>query len=161
MDTASAGGHMNYKETKAMVLDILKTEAGQKIITQAQPSKTAQILQGKDGELIRTAVKDVMTDPRYPNALKSIMTDPKFAASFAKAIEKDQRALFKTMLTDPEYQSLLLGVMKDKEYEKLVLEILRGKTYREEAMKIFQEALKLPSFQMELVKLMMKAKTGQ
>lgn len=161
MEAASTGTHLNYKETKTMVLDILKTEAGQKVIAQAQPIKSSGVLQGKDGELIRTAVKDVMTDPKYPNTLKTIMTDPKFAASFAKAIEKDQRTLFKTMLTDPEYQTLLLGVMKDKEFEQLLIEVLRGKTYRTEAMKIFQEALKLPAFQLELMKLLVKAKTEQ
>jgi spore germination protein D len=161
MEASQASGPSSYKETKTMVLDILKSEDGRKAITEGQTFKSNSIMQGADATVIRTAVKDVMTDPRYPDMLKKIMTDPKFAADYAKAIEKENKALFKTMLKDPEYQSLLLGVMKDKEYEQLLLEVLRGKTYRKEAMKIFEEALSVPQFKMELVKLMMKAKTDQ
>jgi spore germination protein D len=161
MEASQAGNPSSYKETKTMVLDILKSEDGRKAISEGQSFKSSSIMQGADATVIRTAVKDVMTDPRYPDMLKKIMTDPKFAASYAKAIEKENKALFKTMLKDPEYQSLLLGVMKDKEYEQLLLEVLRGKTYRKEAMKIFEEALSVPKFKMELVQLMMKAKTDQ
>lgn len=161
MDGQHASANVSYKETKTMLLDILKSEAGQKAITAAQVAKPSKLLQGSDGATIRMAIKDVMTDPKYPDALKSIMTDPKFAAAFAKAIEKQQRELYMDMLKDPAYQAQLLGVMKDKEYEQIVLEVLRGKTYRKEAMQIFQDALKVPAFQVELVKLFMKAKTEQ
>ena len=161
MDTQHASANVSYKETKSMLLDILKSEEGQKAITAAQVAKPSKLLQGTDGALIRVAVKDVMTDPKYPDALKSIMTDPQFAAAFAKAIEKQQKDMYKDMLKDPAYQALLLGVMKDKEFEQILIEVLRGKTYRKEAMQIFQDALKVPAFQVELVKLFMKAKTEQ
>jgi spore germination protein D len=161
MEPTQVGGQSSYKETKTMVLDILKSEDGRKAIMQGQGMKSNSLMQSADVNVIRTAVKDVMTDPRYPDMLKKIMTDPQFAAAYAKAIETENKALFKTMLKDPEYQSLLLGVMKDKEFEQLIIEVLRGKTYRKEAMKIFEDALSVPKFKMELVKLMMKAKTDQ
>jgi spore germination protein D len=161
METTPPATTSSYKETKSMVLDILKSEAGQKAITEAQPIKSNAIMQGQNNEVLRTTVTDVLTGPRAPSYIKNIMTDPTFAVSYAKAMEQQNKVLFKTMLKDPEYQNLLLGVMKDKQFEQLLIDVLRGKTYRTEAMQIFEDTLTLPKFRLELLKLVAKTKTEQ
>src|SRR5690606_25115374 len=156
-----AGGMQSYKETKSMVLDILKTEDGKKAIQEAsggggESGGGMQMLSGKQGQELQTAVKDILTDPNYNKQLKEMMTDPKFAGEFAKVIAKEDKQLHKDLMKDPEYQTMLIGVMKNPEAEKLMLEVLKGTAYRKQAMMIFQETLQNPLFKAELMDMMKK-----
>lgn len=152
----------DYKEIKSMVVDILKTEEGKKAIQEAQQdgqqnsSQIMQMLSSPEGQQIKIAVKEVLTDPQYPEHLKKLMTDPKFAGEFAKAVQEENKEIHKELMTDPEYQTLLLDVMKNEEFRKLILEIMKGKEYRQQTMTIMQEAIENPLFRMELMELMKK-----
>jgi len=150
----------SYKDTKSMVLDILRTEEGQKALLEAQNSNTGSTLQmlGTNQEhIMRTTVKDVMTDPSFYKQMEKIMTDPKFAGEFAKTIAKENKAILKELMKDPEYQTMLIQVMKNPEAEKLILEVMKGTVYRKQAMAIFQDSLNNPLFRVELMELMKKA----
>ena len=158
-DPQSGGGMQSYKETKSMVLDILKTEEGQKAIQEAKGSTGGmqmQALSTQQGEQLQTAVKDILTDPNYNKQLKEMMVDPKFAGEFAKVIAKENKQLHKDLMKDPEYQTMLIQVMKNPEAEKLMLDVLKGTAYRKQAMAIFQESLENPLFKAELMEMMKK-----
>lgn len=153
----------DYKEIKSMVVDILKTEEGKKAIQEAQQngqqqhsSQIMQMLSSPQGQQIQMAVKEVLTDPQYPEILKQMMSDPKFAGEFAKAVQEANKEIHKQLMTDPEYQTLLLDVMKNEEFRKLILEVMKGKEYRKQTMTIMQEALENPLFRTELMELMKK-----
>jgi len=152
----------DYKEIKSMVIDILKTEEGKKAIQEAQQdgqqnsSQIMQMLSSPQGQQIQMAVKEVLTDPQYPEHLKKLMTDPKFAGEFAKAVQEENKEIHKQLMTDPEYQTLLLDVMKNEEFKKLILEVMKGKEYRQQTMAIMQEAIENPLFRTELMELMKK-----
>jgi len=152
----------DYKEIKSMVVDILKTEEGKKAIEEAQKSgdqnssQMMQMLSSPEGQQIQIAVKEVLTDPQYPEQLKTLMTDPKFAGEFAKAVQQENKEIHKQLMTDPEYQTLLLDVMKNEDFKKLMLEVMKAKEYRQQTMTIMQEAIENPLFRMELMELMKK-----
>lgn len=159
-----------YKEMKTMVIDILKTEEGQKTIEEAATkrqmkaagkNKLAQMLASPEGQQIQEAVKNTLTSPEYPEQLKSLMTDPKFAGEFAKAVQQENKEIHKQLLKDPEYQTLLLEMMKGPDFEKIVVDALKGKDYRKEVMAIFEDALNNPIFRLQLIELMKKAQEEQ
>ena len=156
----SGGGVQSYKDTKSMVLDILKSEDAKKAIEESMNSPVGnagmQALSLRDNEQIRIAVKDVLTDPSYPQHLEKLMLDPKFSAEFAKAVSKENKALHKDLMKDPEYQTMMVSVMKGPEFEKMMLDIMKSSAYRKQAMAIFQESLENPLFRLELMELMKK-----
>ena len=126
---------LSYKETKSMVIDILKTEDAKKVIEEAKlehenPSETMRLLSSPEGRQIQIAVKEILTDPEYPRHLQQMMTDPKFAGEFAKAVQKENKDIHKQLLNDPEYRTMLFELMDSKEYKEIVFEVLKGKDYR-------------------------------
>ncbi|MEX1028585.1 MAG: spore germination lipoprotein GerD [Paenibacillaceae bacterium] len=159
---SESGGMQTYKDTKSMVIDILKSEEAKKVIQKASEEQSSgggegiKLLSTPEGKQIQIAVKDVLTDPSYPKHLEKMMTDPKFAGEFAKAVSKQDKQLHKDLMKDPEYQTMLVGVMKNPEFEKILLETLKGTEYRKQAAVMFQEALDNPLFKLELMTLMKK-----
>ncbi|NDI37027.1 spore germination lipoprotein GerD [Chengkuizengella sediminis] len=161
----SSGGTQAYKDTKSMVLDILQSEDGKKIITEALEKddnkngpKMLQNLPKQQSEEIKGAVKLLFTDPSFPKYFEDMMKkDPKFAGEFAKTIQEQNKDIHKELLKDPEYQTQLLEVMKDPEYKDMIFEIMKGKEYRKQTMAIMQDALNSPLFRVELMDLLKKA----
>lgn len=167
---ASCGGgnqqqssQMDYKEVKSMVVDILKTEDGQKAIKEAttkmegEDATRLQILQTGRGQELQMVVKDIMSDPAYAHALKELMTDPKFAGDFAKAIREQNTDIHKKLMKDPEYQQALIDVFKDPQFEMILLELMKSPEYRKQTMTVMKEAIENPLFQTEILKLLDKA----
>ncbi|NBI30387.1 spore germination lipoprotein GerD [Chengkuizengella marina] len=161
-----SGGTQAYKDTKSMVLDILQSEDGKKIITEALEKdeeskngpKMLQKLPTQQKEEIQGAVKLLFTDPSFPKYFEDMMKkDPKFTGEFAKTIQEQNKDIHKELLKDPEYQALLLEVMKDPEYKDMIFEIMKGKEYRKQTMGIMQDALNSPLFRVELMDLLKKA----
>jgi len=146
-----------------MVVDILKTEDGQKAIEEATKKVDAaefqelQILNTGQGQQLQMAVREVMSDPAYAAALKETMIDPKFAGDFAKAIVKENKDLHKQLMKDPEYQQMMIDVMKDPQMQAMIMQTMKSSAYRQQTMTIVMETMESPLVQAELLKLMEKA----
>lgn len=164
-DAVGQSNTLSYKETKSMVVDILKSEDGRKAINEAYAGGLDQggggakmkMLSSPEGQQIQIAVKDILTDPSYPLYLKRMMTDPRFAGEFAKAVQKENKQIHKDLLKDPEYQTLMMDMMKNSEMKKMIIEVMKGPEYRQQAMTLVQESLENPLFRLELIDLMKKA----
>ncbi|WP_281884112.1 spore germination lipoprotein GerD [Paenibacillus sp. YYML68] len=155
----SSGGGMNtYKDTKSMVLDILKTEDGQKAIQEAtiQADSKLQLLSAGDTQQLQLAVKDVLVDTDNNKFLQKMIKDPKFAGQFAKAIQSDTKNLQKDLMKDPEYQKALLAAMKGPEYETMMLDVLKTPSARTQIKALIQESMQSPLVKLELMELMKK-----
>lgn len=155
---SSGNGGANYKDTKSMVLDILKTEDGRKAIQEAtiQENSKLQILSAGDTQQLQLAVKDVLVDTEKSQFLQKMITDPKFAGQFAKAIEKNMKQLQKDLMKDPEYQKQMMDAMKSPDFENMLLETIKGTPYRTQMKTVIQESLQSPLFRLELMDLMKK-----
>lgn len=162
--SSSQSSQQGYKETKMMVLDILKTEDGKKAIKEATQSKSGsggskkmQSLSAKDSEQVQLAVKDVLTNSKNSDFLKQLMTDPRFAGDFAKAIKKENKQMMKDLMKDPDYQKSLIQTMKNPQAEKMLMDVMKSGPYRQMVMSVMQDSLKSPLFRSELVDLMKTA----
>ena len=176
---ASQSQSGGYKDTKTMVLDILKTDDGKKAIISAlsgggsgsssgggeggggsgggiQSEGQLKLLSAGDAQQIQLAVKDVLTDTSNNKFLQSIMTDPKFAGQFAKAIQKENKQLHKDLIKDPEYQKSMIEAMKNPDFEKMLMDSMKGPQYRQQMKTVMQESLQSPLFRLELMNLMKK-----
>jgi spore germination protein D len=154
---------VNYNEVKTMVVDILKTEDGQKAIEEASKEVEAadfqqlQILNTGQGQQLQLAVKEVMSDPAYSAALKETMVDPKFAGDFAKAITLENKKIHKDLMNDPEYQQAMIDVLKDPQMQAMLLQTMKSTEYRQQIKTVVLESIESPLFQQELLKLMERA----
>jgi spore germination protein D len=146
----------DYDEQKEMVLDILQTEEGKKILAETLTDpKIKQKVILSDMKIQQT-IEDTLTSPENKKQLQEVMKDPKFAASFAKAIKEENKDLQKDLMKDPEYQEMMITILKNPEAEELFLEMMKGKAYRQQTMVIMKESLESPMFRVELMEIMTK-----
>lgn len=161
-DGTSQSQSTGYKDTKTMVLDILKTEDGRNAIqnamlkTSSQDESQLKLLSTGDAQQMKLAVKDVLTDTESNKFLQQLMTDPRFAGQFAKAIQKDTKQLQKELMKDPEYQQALSDSMKNPDFQKMLMDTMKGPQYRQHMKTVMQESLQSPMFRLELMNLMKK-----
>ncbi|GGH39939.1 spore germination lipoprotein GerD [Paenibacillus segetis] len=177
--SSSQGG--GYKETKTMLIDILKTDEGKKAIYEALSSGGGSsssssssesgdssgssgsgggsvgikmILPSQSNEEIRLAVKDTITSPDYKKEIEKIMKDPKFAGDFAKAINSESKQLHLQLIKDPSYQKSVGEIMKSPEMMKMFLDLTKTSDYRKQSMNVMQEAMQSPLFKMEVMEIL-------
>jgi spore germination protein D len=162
-DTSSSQSQNGgYKDTKTMVMDILKTEDGQQAILAASLKAASKdegqlkLLSVGDTQQMKMAVKDVLTDTSNNKFLQTVITDPKFAGEFAKAIQKEMKQLQKDLMKDPEYQQALVGTMNNPDFQKMLLDTLKGTSYRQQTKTVIQESMQSPLFRLELMNVMKK-----
>ncbi|MNI02496.1 Spore germination protein GerD precursor [compost metagenome] len=170
-DSSQSSQGSSYKETKTMVMDILKSEDGKKAIKSAQTGTDGaqnqanqsqiKLLSAGESQQLQVAVKDVLTAEENNKFLQDMMKDPKFAGDFAKAIQKDTKQMNKDLLKDPEYQKLMIDVMKNPDYEKLLLDTMKTAQYRQQVMTIIEESMQSPLFRADLVELLKAAMKEQ
>jgi spore germination protein D len=163
---ASCGGSsgqsssQSYKDTKSIVLDVLKSDDAQDAIQKASTKnqdKTMKLMATGEGKQMQMAVKEILTGSDGAKLLEKTMTDPKFAGDFAKAIQQNNKQLQKDLVKDPEYQKSLLDLMHHPDYQAIVLNSMKGPEYRLMMMNIVKESLQSPMFRAQMVQLMAKA----
>lgn len=151
----------SYKDMKAMVLDVLKTEDAQKAIMSTaakNQDKTIQLLSTGEGQQIQLAVKELLTTENHGlKMLEATMTDPKFAGEFAKAAQKNLKQIEKDLLKDPEYQKNLFEALNNPDYQKIILETMKSQKYRQQMQEVVRESLQSPLFKAELIAMFQKA----
>src|SRR5699024_9711903 len=76
----------DYKETKSIVLDILKTDDAKKAIREANTVSDKELINSAE---IQANIEESFSNPENQNAFKEMLKDPKVAKSFAKAIEEE------------------------------------------------------------------------
>jgi spore germination protein D len=148
-----------YKDTKTMVIDVLKTTEGQKAIQEAgkgKQDKTMTLLSTGEGQQIQMAVKDILTKDTGSKMLEKTMTDPRFAGQFAQAIQSNNMQLHKDLMKDPEYQKSMLEIMNNPEFETTLTKTMKNTVYRQQMMNVIQESMQSPLFKMQLMALLKK-----
>lgn len=155
----NAGGEQakpDYKETKQMVLDIIQTDEGKKIISEVVTDPKVKEKVILSDVKIQQTIESALTSPENAKQIQEVMKDPKFASSFAKAIKDQNKELQKDLLKDPKYQEMIINIWKDPEAEQLLLDVMKSKAYRQQTMAIMKESLDSPMFRAELMELLSK-----
>src|SRR5690606_35467473 len=78
MESQGSGGKPDYKETKTMVLDILRTEDGKKAIQEVlSKEETKQELLLSE-PFVQKTIQDAFLDPENKKKMQTMMANPKF-----------------------------------------------------------------------------------
>ena len=153
----SAGGQVDYEETKKMVVDILKTDDGKKAIQEVMGDDGMKEKLIMDQPVVIDTVEKTLTSEKGMEFWKKSFEDPKFAESVAKSMKKENEKLLKDLMKDPEYKGMMMEVMKDPELEKELTTLLKSKEYREHLQKVMTETFESPLFKAKLQALIVKA----
>jgi len=146
-----------YKDTKTMVIDVLKSTDGQRAIMDAgkdSQDKTVKLLATGEGQQIQMAVKEILTVDTGKKILEKTMTDPRFAGQFAEAIQSNIKQIHKDLIKDPQYQKSMLEVMNNPEFQKILTTTMKNTVYRQQIMNVIQESMQSPLFKMQLMELL-------
>jgi spore germination protein D len=156
-DNSSQG--QSYKDTKTMVIDVLKTSEGQQAIMDAgkhSQDTSIKLLATGEGQQIQLAVKEIMTQDTGKKILEKTMTDPRFAGQFAQAIQSNIKQIHKDLIKDPLYQKSMIELMNNPEFEKILTTTMKNTVYRQQMMNVIQESLQSPLFKMQLLDMLKK-----
>jgi spore germination protein D len=161
-DNSSSQGQgqgQSYKDTKTMVIDVLKTSEGQQAIMDAgkhSQDTSIKLLATGEGQQIQLAVKEIMTQDTGKKILEKTMTDPRFAGQFAQAIQSNIKQIHKDLIKDPLYQKSMIELMNNPEFEKILTTTMKNTVYRQQMMNVIQESLQSPLFKMQLLDMLKK-----
>ncbi|UHA71740.1 spore germination lipoprotein GerD [Paenibacillus sp. 481] len=149
-----------YKELKAMVIDILKTDEAQKAIQSSSGSSgggmQAQSLNMQQQEQIRLAVKDTLISPDYQKTIEKVMTEPKFAGEFAKSVSKQNKQIQKDLIKDPTYQQDVADLLKSPDMMKAYTDMIKTPDYRKQIMAVVKDSMQSPLFRLEVMDMLGK-----
>jgi spore germination protein D len=158
-NSSSQGQGQSYKDTKTMVIDVLKTSEGQQAIMDAgkhSKDTSIKLLATGEGQQIQLAVKEIMTQDTGKKILEKTMTDPRFAGQFAQAVQSNIKQIHKDLIKDPQYQKSMLELMNNPEFEKILTTTMKNTVYRQQMMNVIQESLQSPLFKMQLLEMLKK-----
>jgi len=148
---------MDYDQTKKMVVDILKTDDGKKVLKEVlteEPFKSELVM---DNTIVNEAIKTTLLSDKGKEFWKSAFKDPEFSKAFADSMAEENQALLKNLLNDPEYRSKLIEILHDPELEKELADLLKSNEYRKHLKSVISETFESPEYQAKIQDILLKA----
>ncbi len=155
-DTIS-GGQIDYDQTKKMVVDILKTDAGKKAIQDVMSDDKMKEKLVMDQQVVSNTIQQTLTSDKATEFWKKTFSDAKFAQGVAKNMRSENEKLLKQLMNDPEYRGMMIEVFKEPEIQKEMADALKSKEYREHLQKVITETVDSPLFKAKIEELLLKA----
>jgi spore germination protein D len=153
----SSGGQIDYDQTKKMVVDILKTDAGKKAIQDVMSDDKMKEKLVMDQKVVSDTIQQTLTSDKATEFWKKTFNDPKFAQNVAKNMRAENEKLLKELMNDPEYRGMMIEVFKEPEIQKELADALKSKDYREHLQKVITETVDSPLFKAKIQELLLKA----
>ena len=110
----------DYETTKKMVLDILKSEAGTKTITDVIADDGTQQTYVIHDETVKTAVTENLTSEQGKEFWSKMFSDHEFVKEFSEAMIDQQEEIFKRLMADSSYQEQMIELFSNPEFTQLV-----------------------------------------
>ncbi|WP_353948737.1 spore germination lipoprotein GerD [Sporolactobacillus sp. Y61] len=139
-----------YKDSKRMVLDMLRTDEGRDTLKEMLQDKELRSAVVMNDTTVKQTIIETLTTDEGHKVWQELLEDPDFSRKLAKTMEKENEQLLKKMMKDPDYQGMMIDILKDPELQKGYLELQKTKPFRKQMEKILQETVAGPMFQKEL-----------
>ncbi|WP_082235732.1 spore germination lipoprotein GerD [Halobacillus massiliensis] len=159
--TSSASEQADYDTTKNMMVDILKTDDGQKALKEVLSEEEMKQELALESEEVSNAVKDTLLSEKGKEFWSKLFSDPSFVQEFSKVVQGEQEGLMKSLMKDSEYQASLIELYQNPEMMEKMLEVMQGQKFRAHLEKTIQETLNNPVFQAKMSETLLKAADEQ
>lgn len=153
----SGSEHMDYDQTKKMIVDILKTDDGKQALQDLMADEKIKQQLVMDQNMVTETIESTLTSDKGTEFWKKSFEDPAFAETMAKSMKSENEELLKDLMKDPDYQKMMMDILKDPEMEKELTEVMKSQAFREHLQTVITETFESPLFKAKLQDVLMKA----
>ncbi|MBD7939155.1 spore gernimation protein GerD [Cytobacillus sp. Sa5YUA1] len=153
----SGNEHMDYDQTKKMIVDILKTDDGKQALQDLMADEKIKQQLVMDQNMVTETIESTLTSDKGTEFWKKSFEDPAFAETMAKSMKSENEELLKDLMKDPDYQKMMMDILKDPEMEKELTEVMKSQAFREHLQTVITETFESPLFKAKLQDVLMKA----
>ncbi|WP_101846968.1 spore germination lipoprotein GerD [Halobacillus sp. Marseille-P3879] len=155
--SSGATEQTDYDTTKKMMVDILKTDDGQKALMEVLSDEKMKQELALESEDVSSAVKETLLSEEGKKFWSNLFSDPSFVQEFSKVVQEEQEDLMKGLMKDSEYQASLIELYQNPEMMEKMLEVMQGQKFRGHLEKTIEETLNNPVFQAKMSETLLKA----
>ncbi|GGF34921.1 germination protein GerD [Halobacillus andaensis] len=155
--SSGAAEQSDYDTTKKMMVDILKTDEGQKALMEVLSDEKMKQELALESEEVSSAVKETLLSEEGKEFWSKLFSDPSFVQEFSKVVQEEQEDLMKGLMKDSEYQASLIQLYQNPEMMEKMLEVMQGQQFRGHLEKTIEETLNNPVFQAKMSETLLKA----
>ena len=141
----------SYEETKGMVIDILKTDEGKKIILELLQDENFKKELLMQSDFIKQTIEENLLGDKAKDFWMKLFKDQKFVASFSESIKTQTEDVFKKLLENPDFRSSMIELFKDPQMQDEMLELLKSNDFRSHIQELIKTSLEDPKM-MESIK---------
>src|SRR5699024_2275538 len=149
---------LDYEQTKKMVVDILQTEDGKKVIQELITSDEMKENLVISSDIVKQSIHDALLSNRGVTMWKRLFEDPSFAKGFSESMNDSQKELQKQLMSDPEYQEQMMDIFQNPEIMNQLLQLLKSQQFRSHLQSLISESLISTLVQAEIAEILLKTK---
>lgn len=151
----------DYDTTKKMVVDILQTEDGKKVLQEIMTDDKMKQNLVIDSDVVKEAINNVLVSEKGIEMWTKMFKDATFVEGFAKSMSDEQKKLFKKLMYDAEFQEQAIELLQNPEIDKQMLTVMKGQEFRAHLEETITQTLETPLFQVKIKELLLKAAEKQ
>lgn len=157
LNDASSDKELDYDQTKKMVVDILQTDEGKKVLQEIIADDKMKQHLIMESDVVENSIKKMFASKTSTEMWKQLFEDPSFVKSYQKSMEDEQKDLFKSLMYDAAFQKQMLNLLQNPEMSEQTLTVLKGHQFRKHLEETIQETLDTPLFQSKIQHLLLEA----
>src|SRR5699024_2093068 len=157
LNETSTKKELDYDQTKKMVVDILQTDEGKKVLQEIITDDKMKQHVIMDSDVVEQSIKDTSGSKESADMWKELFDDPSFVETYQKSMNDEQKKLVKSLMHDAAFQNQLLDLLQNPEISNQMLIVLKSKQFREHLEETIQETLETPLFQSKIQQLLLEA----
>jgi len=156
-----ANRETDYEQTKKMVVDILQTDEGKKVLHELIVQDDMKEHLVIESDVVKQAISDTLASEKSTTMWQKLFEDPEFVTVFMESIAEEQAKFLTLLMNDAAFQKKVLEIMQNPEISQQTLAVLKGQQFREHLEKTIEETLQTPTFQAKIQQLLLEAAEKQ
>lgn len=153
----SSKKELDYDQTKKMVVDILQTDEGKKVLREIIADDKMKQHLIMDSDTVQQSMTKILDTKESTTMWQRLFEDPEFVKAYQASMEDEQKELFKSLMYDATFQKQLLDVLQNPEMTNQTLTVLKSQQFRKHLEETIQETLDTPLFQSKIQHLLLEA----
>src|SRR5690625_5616545 len=105
----------DYDTTKKMIVDILQTEDGKKVLREIMTDEKMKEQLVIESDVVKESINNVLTSEKGQKMWINLFKDPTFVKEFAKSMDDEQMKLVKRLMNDANIQKKIIEMLQNHE----------------------------------------------
>lgn len=146
-----------YETTKEMVVDILQTEEGKKVLLEFMTDEEMKKQLVIESDIVKDSINNLLMSEKGTDMWVKLFKDPIFIKDFSKSMAEEQKKLVKDLMHDPTFQKQLLSLLQNPEVDEQMLKVMKSQQFRAHLEETIKQTLETPLFQAKMTEVLLEA----